>query len=95
MQSNISYPEGLNKALSFKNVDMTRSVNETFNRVKNDILVVNAEQPLAFTLGFRRPFIVFSTGLIRLLDFDELEAVVEHEAFHQRNMTHSSSLFYS
>ncbi|TFH62814.1 M56 family metallopeptidase [Peribacillus frigoritolerans] len=67
-----------------KNVDMTRSVNETFNRIKNDILVVNAEQPLAFTLGFRRPFIVFSTGLIRLLDFDELEAVVEHEAFHQK-----------
>ncbi|MDQ7860951.1 hypothetical protein RCO48_07770 [Peribacillus frigoritolerans] len=33
---------------------------------KNDIIVVNAEQPLAFTLGFRRPFIVFSTGLISI-----------------------------
>nr|WP_245406461.1 M56 family metallopeptidase [Peribacillus sp. Aquil_B8] len=67
-----------------KNVEMTSFVNETFNRVNNDILVVNADQPLAFTLGFWRPFIVFSSGLIKLLDLDELEAVVEHEAYHQK-----------
>ncbi|TDL92346.1 M56 family peptidase [Vibrio vulnificus] len=67
-----------------KNVEKTRFINETFNRVNNDILVVNADQPLAFTLGFWRPFIVFSSGLIKLLDLDELEAVVEHEAFHQK-----------
>ncbi|AXN36947.1 M56 family metallopeptidase [Peribacillus butanolivorans] len=72
------------KLFNYKNVEKTRSINETFKRANKDILVVNADQPLAFTLGFRRPFIVFSTGLIQLLDFDELEAVVEHEAFHQK-----------
>ncbi|MEJ9232344.1 M48 family metalloprotease [Peribacillus butanolivorans] len=72
------------KLFNYKNVEKTRSINETFKRANKDILVVNADHPLAFTLGFRRPFIVFSTGLIQLLDVDELEAVVEHEAFHQK-----------
>ncbi|MFF2289463.1 M56 family metallopeptidase [Peribacillus butanolivorans] len=72
------------KLFNYKNVEKTRSINETFKRANKDILVVNADQPLAFTLGFRRPFIVFSTSLIQLLDFDELEAVVEHESFHKK-----------
>ncbi|MGE7760149.1 M56 family metallopeptidase [Peribacillus sp. NPDC097895] len=72
------------KLFIHKNVEKTRSINETFKQVNKDILVVNADQPLAFTIGFRRPFIVFSTGLIELLDFDELQAVVEHESYHQK-----------
>ncbi|WP_285768429.1 M56 family metallopeptidase [Peribacillus sp. SI8-4] len=67
-----------------KNDEGTKSMNETFNHVKN-ILVVNADEPLAFTLGFWNPFIVISTGLMELLDVDELEAVLEHESFHQKN----------
>ncbi|MDV7765291.1 M56 family metallopeptidase [Peribacillus sp. CSMR9] len=72
------------KLFTYKNVEKTRTINETFKQVNKDILVVNADQPLAFTLGFRRPFIVLSTGLIQLLELDELEAVVEHEAFHKK-----------
>jgi Zn-dependent protease with chaperone function len=36
-------------------------------------------------MGFRKPLIVLSTGLIEMLDRHELEAVIEHEAFHQNN----------
>lgn len=67
-----------------KNDEKTTSMNEKFKHVNNKILVVNTDEPLAFTVGFRHPFIVFSTGLLALLDVDELEAVVEHESFHQK-----------
>lgn len=49
------------------------------------IMVVSHPEPIALTLGFLRPKIILSTGLLNLLDKEELEAVIEHEHFHYRN----------
>ncbi|WP_270171256.1 M56 family metallopeptidase [Paenibacillus sp. SYP-B4298] len=49
------------------------------------LAVIRQEQPLAFTVGFWRPVIVLSSGLLALLNEEELEAVIEHESFHQKN----------
>ncbi|MGO4373704.1 M56 family metallopeptidase [Paenibacillus sp. 2TAB19] len=49
------------------------------------MIVIDRAEPLAFTMGFRKPMIVLSSGLVGLLDEQELEAVIAHEAFHRHN----------
>lgn len=49
------------------------------------VTVVRAVQPIAFCHGLVRPRICLSTGLLRLLDDDELEALLLHERFHLRH----------
>ena len=44
--------------------------------------LVDAELPLVFTQGFLNPMVWLSTGLMRMLTDDELEAVLQHEAHH-------------
>ncbi|MBD1383291.1 M56 family metallopeptidase [Metabacillus arenae] len=73
------------KMLKLKNKEWTESVMTKAEGQNKDILVINHDQLLAFSMGFRRPMIVLSSGLIRLLDDQELEAVIEHEASHQQN----------
>ena len=46
--------------------------------------VVASDEVLCFCIGLLRPRIVVSTGLVELLDQAELEAVLAHEASHQR-----------
>ncbi|GAA3403542.1 M56 family metallopeptidase [Paenibacillus hodogayensis] len=46
-------------------------------------LVVASRKPLALTIGIARPRIVVSDGLLRLLDDNELMAVLDHERHHQ------------
>ncbi|MFC0274701.1 M56 family metallopeptidase [Metabacillus herbersteinensis] len=73
------------RLLVSRNDELTTLIRKKFKRVKQGILIVTDAQPLAFTVGYRQPLIVLSSGLIQLLDTDELEAVVEHEYFHQKN----------
>lgn len=47
-------------------------------------LLVNKADPLAFCTGFLRPRVYISCGAIALLNEDELEAVLAHEAHHAR-----------
>lgn len=51
----------------------------------NRVAVVRAEQPFAFCYGLLRPRICLSTGLVHLLDDQELEAVLLHEFYHLQN----------
>ncbi len=44
--------------------------------------VAEVGEPLAFCYGLLRPRLMVSTGLVKLLDDDELEAVIRHEAAH-------------
>ncbi len=46
--------------------------------------VVPTDEVLCFCMGLLRPRIVVSTGLVELLDRAELDAVLAHEASHQR-----------
>jgi len=47
-----------------------------------DLFLMSRPQPNAFTFGVERPFIVLHSGLIDLLDEDELMAVLGHELGH-------------
>lgn len=46
------------------------------------VKVIQDEKPLAFCLGFFQPNIYFSTGLIKLMNRHELEAIILHEKYH-------------
>lgn len=47
-------------------------------------IVVQTERPLVFTHGLLRPKVWLSTGLMRALNDDELEAVLRHEDHHRQ-----------
>lgn len=46
------------------------------------VLVRISQQPLALTLGLRRPTVLLSTWMVQQLDHDELNAVLAHELAH-------------
>ncbi|WP_299090650.1 M56 family metallopeptidase [uncultured Metabacillus sp.] len=73
-----------NKITLLKNEQLTLSVNHHFQRKKMDIQVITCNEPVAITFGFARPKIVLSTQLIKMLDQEELAAVVYHETAHQK-----------
>lgn len=49
------------------------------------IYIVNDDRPFALTVGFIRPVIYLSQGLIHMLSNHELEAVIVHEKYHQEH----------
>ncbi len=61
-------------------VELARRVTDLGLR---DVQVVPTDAVLCFCIGFLRPRIVVSAGLIELLEPDELDAVLAHEASHQ------------
>jgi Zn-dependent protease with chaperone function len=65
-------------------MEPTKGLNQRFNRKNNDIVVIEQNEPFAFTVGFWKSRIVLSTTLIKMLDAKELEAVIYHETSHQK-----------
>lgn len=65
--------------------DESARLNGAYREGIDDILVVRCSDPLAFTIGFVRRRIVLSTGLLQLLNENELEAVIHHEAYHHKH----------
>lgn len=65
---------------------LTRKLDRRYTGGKGKLVVIEHEQVVALTMGFCRPRIVLSTGLIRLLDDSELEAVIRHEEHHLLHM---------
>lgn len=63
--------------------DLVRDASYTLDlREVPEIYVVQDANPTAMTLGSERPFIVLSTGVVDLLDTDELRFVIGHEVGH-------------
>ncbi|GGH82565.1 Zn-dependent protease with chaperone function [Pullulanibacillus pueri] len=73
------------KLSQLQNINITEQVSRRYQLKCEAILIINHNDPLAFTCGLRRPRMVMSTGLLTLLDELELEAVLKHERFHQKN----------
>ncbi|MNI15530.1 heat shock protein HtpX [compost metagenome] len=71
------------KLLLHKHYDLTEQMNHTYSEGGSHILVVSHPESLALTMGFIRPQIIVSTGMLQLLDEDELEALIQHETFHR------------
>lgn len=63
--------------------DMTRDAAYTLDLVEvPELYVTQDPEPNAMALGSQRPFIVVTTGLVELLDAEELRHAVGHEAGH-------------
>ncbi|MFD1954945.1 M56 family metallopeptidase [Paenibacillus thailandensis] len=63
--------------------ELTMQLNRRFGTDgREDIVAVASSAPVALTVGFVRPTIVLSEGLLAMLNDEELEAVVHHERFH-------------
>ncbi|CAI6066058.1 M56 family metallopeptidase [Cohnella sp. JJ-181] len=60
----------------------TRRYARRFGFGERELTVIRDEAPVAMTIGFVRPRIVLSTGLLRLLDPSEIAAVIAHERHH-------------
>ncbi|UHA75498.1 M56 family metallopeptidase [Paenibacillus sp. 481] len=72
-----------NKMLRLQNEALTMQLNEIYSEREKSITVIDHPEPIAVTMGLFNPRIVISTGLIHLLDDDELEAVIHHEMHHR------------
>lgn len=53
-----------------------------------ELRIIRTSRPLACTLGFRKPVVILSTGLLATLDTRECEAVLAHELAHLRQNDH-------
>jgi beta-lactamase regulating signal transducer with metallopeptidase domain len=60
-------------------------MNKKYSEGKDTFIVISNPTPVAVTMGFIHPRIVLSTGLMQLLNEDELEAVIYHEIYHKEN----------
>ncbi|SFM01449.1 BlaR1 peptidase M56 [Paenibacillus sp. 1_12] len=49
------------------------------------IHIVSSKKPMAFTMGYLKPRIFVTTGLLHLLDNEEIKAVLYHEKQHQQS----------
>jgi len=72
------------RLLEGKDNELTSLIQTTYGPNEN-LIVVKSDSVLAFTMGYIKPIIVLSTGLIQMLEKDELRAVIEHETFHKNN----------
>lgn len=73
------------KFKQYQDITLTNEFNIMYHNEKDDIVVISHPIPLAITMGFIRPKIVFSTGLINLLTDEELRSVITHEFYHFKN----------
>ncbi|MFJ8263034.1 M56 family metallopeptidase [Rummeliibacillus sp. NPDC094406] len=73
------------KFQQYRENKLTIELNEQYSTKKGSILVISYPVPLAITMGFISPKIMVSTGLINLLNDEELDAVIYHEMYHQKN----------
>lgn len=69
----------------YKDNLLTNDMNQTHSGGKKDFIIISNPVPMAITMGFMKPKIIISTGLINLLTDDELKAVVAHEIYHKDN----------
>lgn len=69
----------------YKENTLTIDMNQTHNSGKKEILVISHPAAIAITMGLIRPKIVISTGLMNLLNEDELTAVMYHEIYHKES----------
>lgn len=69
----------------YRDHKLTAEINQDFAKNTEEIMVLSHPIPLAITIGLFQPCIIITTGLIRLLDSDELQAVLYHEMFHKKS----------
>lgn len=69
----------------YKDEKLTSEMSRVFGIGQEELLVLSHPNPMAFTMGFVSPKIIVTTGLINLLNHDELRAVISHEMYHKEH----------
>lgn len=64
---------------------LTKKFNNQYRNRNSEFMIISYPVPVAITMGFLSPKIVLSTGLLKLLSEEELEAVIYHETYHLNN----------
>jgi Zn-dependent protease with chaperone function len=73
------------RLLALREIKQTAWLIERFRPANQHVIVIRHTQPLAFTVGLRRPLVVLSSAMVDMLGDGELEAVVHHEIYHQQS----------
>lgn len=71
--------------LSKKNNEMTKKLTEILNHESLRIEVVSEPKLMAMTIGFWKPRIILSSGMMNRFSKDELGAIVYHELYHYKH----------
>ncbi|MBA2941714.1 M56 family metallopeptidase [Paenibacillus sp. CGMCC 1.16610] len=56
-----------------------------YQLAEHQLRIISSKAPTAMTIGFRKPQIILSTGLLDMLDPTELHAVIDHEKCHMKH----------
>lgn len=81
----VSYIRVKRRFAPLRRRELERRLTLTYSLPRGRLTVIEQEQTVALTMGFIRPVIVLSTGLIRMLEEQELEAVIRHEEYHMKH----------
>ncbi|GFZ85315.1 cell surface protein [Paenibacillus marchantiophytorum] len=74
---------------------LTEQYREQFQLAPRDLKIIAYDAPIAMTVGLWKPRILLSTGLIEMLEPNELKAVIEHEKCHMQHRDPLVSLLIS
>jgi beta-lactamase regulating signal transducer with metallopeptidase domain len=69
----------------YRHEQLTQEINRKYSEGNQDFTVIACSAPIAVTMGFLNPKIILSTGLLNLLDKNEVEAVIYHELYHKKH----------
>ncbi len=75
----------LSTLIPYKRGHLPQEIENFQQKYSIRIHVIDDKRPIAFTYGFIYPQIVISTGLVQILDSDEVKAVLEHEYCHYKD----------
>lgn len=75
----------LSTLIPYKRGHLPQEIENFQQKYSIRIHVIDDKRPIAFTYGFIYPQIVISTGIVQILDSDEVKAVLEHEYCHYKD----------
>ncbi|MFD7524439.1 M56 family metallopeptidase [Paenibacillus chitinolyticus] len=80
---------------AYRHTKLSAELNRMYPEARGNIVVVVSDEPIALTMGFGKPAVVLSTGLLDMLEASEAEAVIHHELHHQQTGDPRSMFFLS
>ncbi|MBP1964008.1 M56 family metallopeptidase [Paenibacillus aceris] len=66
-------------------VNITLQYRGIYQLDEHQLRIITSKIPTAMTIGFWKPQIILSTGLLDMLEPSELQAVIEHEKCHMKH----------